>query len=246
MHLDDAARQEAVSRGEELLGHQFSDPELLAKALTHASVAPHFLESNERLEFLGDAVLGLVVCEEIYHRHPTFTEGELTRIKSVVVSRQTCARVAQNLGIDELLFLSKGMDVDGELPSSLAACALESLIAAVYIDGGWDTARELVLRLMDPEIERVAQGTHERNYKSMLQQYAQRELGATPSYEVLDEKGPDHSKAFEVAVIMDGRRHPSAWGLSKKEAEQKAARRALEAVGEVDPDEPDGEAGEGQ
>jgi ribonuclease-3 len=227
--------EEMVDRCEELLGHKFADRALLQKAMTHASAVSHYLDSNERLEFLGDAVLGLVVCEELFRRYPAFNEGEMTRVKSVVVSRQACARVATKLGIDELLIMSKGMDNDGALPSSLAACALESLIAAVYIDGGFEVAKELILRLMEPELDLVARGAHELNYKSMLQQYAQRRLGATPSYEVLDEKGPDHSKAFEIAVIMGGRRYPSAWGLSKKDAEQKAAQRALEALGEIDP-----------
>jgi ribonuclease-3 len=233
------ARDEAVLGCEKILGYEFSDKSLLVKALTHASVASHYLDSNERLEFLGDAVLGLVVCEELYRRFPKFNEGDLTRIKSVVVSRSACAVVATGLGIDRLLFLSKGMETEGGLPSSLSACALESLIGAVYLDGGFQTASELVLRLMEPEIDRVAEGAHELNYKSMMQQYAQHKVGQAPNYEVLDEKGPDHSKAFEVAVVLDGRRFPSAWGLSKKEAEQKAAKRALEALGEVPPDADD-------
>ncbi|NIA20799.1 MAG: ribonuclease III [Anaerolineaceae bacterium] len=235
------AREEAVSCCQELLKYEFKDRALLKKALTHASVANHYLDSNERLEFLGDAVLGMVVCDELFRRYPTFTEGELTRIKSVVVSRQACAFVATELGIEELLFLSKGMETDGALPSSLSACALESLIGAVYIDGGFEPARELILRLMEPEIERVARGAHERNYKSMMQQHAQRTVGQAPLYELLDEKGPDHSKAFEIAVIVDGQRYPSAWGLSKKEAEQKAAKRALESLGQLksEPDDQD-------
>ncbi|MBN2583188.1 MAG: ribonuclease III [Planctomycetes bacterium] len=232
------SHDEAVAGCEKILGYEFQDKSLLVKALTHASVASHYLDSNERLEFLGDAVLGLVVCEELFRRYPKFTEGDLTRIKSVVVSRNACATVAMGLGIDKLLFLSKGMETEGGLPSSLSACALESLIGAVYIDGGFKVASELVLRLMEPEIDRVAEGSHELNYKSMMQQYAQHKVGQAPNYEVLDEKGPDHSKAFEVAVILDGQRFPSAWGLSKKEAEQKAAKRALEALGEIDP-EPD-------
>ena len=231
------SRDEAITRCEELLDHTFTDRSLLELALTHASVAGHYLDSNERLEFLGDAVLGLVVCEELFRRYPTFDEGDLTRVKSVVVSRQACAQIASTMGLDDLLFLSKGMETDGVLPPSLVACALESLIGAVYIDGGFDVARRLVLRLVEPEIQRVAEGEHERNYKSMLQQHAQRRFGAAPNYEVLDEKGPDHSKAFEIAVLLDGRRFPSAWGLSKKEAEQKAAREALLALGEIEPDD---------
>jgi len=235
----ESSREDAINRCETLLEHTFSDRALLERALTHASVANHYLESNERLEFLGDAVLGLVVCEELFRRYPTFTEGDLTRVKSVVVSRQACAQIASTMGLEDLLFLSKGVESDGVLPPSLVACALESLIGAVYVDADFDVARRLVLRLVEPEIQRVAEGEHEANYKSMLQQHAQRRFGAAPNYEVLDEKGPDHSKAFEVAVILDGRRYKSAWGLSKKEAEQKAAKEALLALGEVEPDEDD-------
>lgn len=235
---DNLSREQALARAEELLEYEFSNRDILALSLTHASVASHYLESNERLEFLGDAVLGLVVCEELFRRYPTFTEGELTRIKSVVVSRQACATVGSAMGLEPLLLVSKGVETDGTVPASLVACAVESLIGAVYVDGGFEVTRRLVIRMMEPEIERVAQGGHEPNYKSILQQHAQRMFGTAPNYEVLDEKGPDHSKAFEVAVILDGRRYKSAWGLSKKEAEQKAAREALSTLGQLPDKEP--------
>ena len=231
----DASRDECLSQCEAILEYKFQDRKLLGLALTHASVAGHHLDSNERLEFLGDAILGLVICEELFRRFPAYREGDLTRIKSVVVSRQACARVAEAAGLDELIFRSKG--IDGILPMNLVGSALESIIGAVYLDGGLEPARRLILRIMTPEIELVADGQHDLNYKSLLQQYAQRRFGEAPAYEVLDEKGPDHSKAFEVAVIVGGRRYPSAWGLSKKEAEQKAARLALEAAGEIEPTE---------
>lgn len=233
----DFSHDEVLSRCEEILEYAFQDRSLLETALTHSSVASHYLASNERMEFLGDAVLGLAVCEELYRRFPSATEGEMTRVKSVVVSRQACAQVAASLGLDQLLFLSKGVEGgDGLLPQSLIACALESLIGAVYLDGGFDVARPMVLRMMEPELQKVADGEHELNYKSMLQQYGQRRFGSAPSYEVLDEKGPDHSKAFEIAVLLNGRRYPSAWGLSKKDAEQKAAKAALIALKQVKPD----------
>jgi len=234
----DPSHEEVLSRCEEILQYTFQDRSLLEVALTHSSVASTYLASNERLEFLGDAVLGLAVCEELYRRFPTATEGEMTRIKSVVVSRQACAQVAASLGLDQLLFLSKGVEGgDGLLPQSLIACALESLIGAVYLDGGFEVAKPIILKMMEPEFQKVAEGEHEHNYKSMLQQYGQRRFGSAPSYEVLDEKGPDHSKAFEVAVLLNGRRYPSAWGLSKKEAEQKAAKAALIALKQVEPDD---------
>ena len=217
-----------------VLEYRFKDPDMLASALTHASVATSRLASNERLEFLGDAVLGLVICEELYARFPEYLEGELTRIKSVVVSRETCARVADRLGLVNHLSLGKGITESANLPSSLAACAYEAIVGAVYLDGGLAVAQRLILRDMGEEIDRVLAGEHRLNYKSLLQQHAQHDLGATPTYDVLDEKGPDHAKAFEVAVVLRGRRYPSAWGPSKKSAEQRAAMEALRALGRIE------------
>ena len=217
-----------------VLEYRFKDPDMLASALTHASVATSRLASNERLEFLGDAVLGLVICEELYARFPEYLEGELTRIKSVVVSRETCARVADRLGLVNHLSLGKGITESANLPSSLAACAYEAIVGAVYLDGGLAVTQRLILRDMGEEIDRVLAGEHRLNYKSLLQQHAQHDLGATPTYDVLDEKGPDHAKAFEVAVVLRGRRYPSAWGPSKKSAEQRAAMEALRALGRIE------------
>jgi ribonuclease-3 len=229
---------EALKAVEGLLGHTFADEALLASALTHASIAETRLASNERLEFLGDAVLGLVTCEELFGRFPKSLEGELTRIKSVVVSRETCARVADRLGLVEHLSLGKGITATARVPTSLAACAFEAVIGALYVDAGLEACRAFLAAHLDEEIDRVMAGEHRRNYKSMLQQYAQRDLGGTPHYELLDEKGPDHAKAFEVAVVVKGKRFPSAWGPSKKSAEQLAAREALVAVGEIEAAEP--------
>jgi len=221
---------------QDLLDYRFNDLDLLTSALTHASVADDRLASNERLEFLGDAILGLVICEALYHRFPEFLEGDLTRIKSVVVSRETCARVADRLGLVEHLNLGKGIVEAPHMPASLAACAYEALVGAVYIDGGLGPARRFILAHMDEEIERVLAGEHRLNYKSLLQQHAQHDLAATPQYELLDEKGPDHAKAFEVAVVIRGRRYPSAWGPSKKTAEQRAAMEALRVLGRLEED----------
>jgi len=225
---------EALDAIQAIFDYQFRDPGLLKNALTHSSIAPNRLASNERLEFLGDAVLGLVICEELFARYPSYLEGDMTRIKSVVVSRETCARVANRLGLVEHLSLGKGMSGAADLPSSLAACAYEACVGAIYLDGGLEPARAFILRHMTPEIETVVAGRHHRNYKSLLQQYAQRAQGTTPIYEIQDEKGPDHAKAFEVAVVLRGRRFPSAWGPSKKAADQRAASEALRALDEVE------------
>lgn len=215
------------------IGYSFQDINLLKAALTHASSADNRRDSNERMEFLGDAVLGLVVCQALYEQLPDALEGEMTKIKSAVVSRRVCAQVADKLQLTDGLRLGQGMAGGEHLPKSLAAGTLEAVIAAVYLDGGFEAARAFILAHMGTELARATRSQHQYNFKSQLQQWAQRDLGATPVYELLDEKGPDHAKCFEVAVTIAGRQFPSAWGPTKKEAEQKAAKLALSEVGEL-------------
>ncbi len=229
-----------IRSAEKLLGHRFSDRALLAQALTHASVADSRLESNERLEFLGDAVLGVVVCEYLYENYADLLEGELTKIKSSVVSRRTCAEIAAELGLDELLRLGKGLADRESLPSSVLAAVYESLIGALIRDGGIEAARKFILKGMKPTIKRAAGSDHQFNFKSVLQQAAQESLGQAPQYIVLDEKGPDHAKCFEVCVEIGARRFGSCWGASKKQAEQQAALTALVELGFASEDK-DGE-----
>jgi ribonuclease-3 len=212
---------------EESLQYEFRDRELLEQCLTHSSFASTRLASNERLEFLGDAVLGLIVCELLYRLFPQHAEGEMTRLKSMLVSRQTCARITKRMGLENYLNVGKGLTSSGRMPSSIKAAVLESLIAGVYLDGGMDAAREVVERLIEPEVERVTHRDHVANHKSLLQQYAQRLSGETPVYRVLDEKGPDHSKCFQVAAVIGNDAYPAAWGPNKKAAEQNAAENAL-------------------
>src|SRR5262245_13043473 len=222
------------------IGYSFRQLDLLRAALTHASGADTRLASNERLEFLGDSVLGLVTCEQLFLRFPDYQEGDLTKIKSVVVSRRTCARISRNLNLGDFLFLGKGMHLHSAVPSSLLADVFESLVAAVYLDGGLEPAKHFILQHVNPEIESIAEGAHGGNFKSLLQQVAQREFGATPQYHLLDEKGPDHSKCFKVAAVIGRHTYAAAWGRNKKEAEQKAAMNALAQVnGEPIPFETD-------
>jgi ribonuclease-3 len=230
---------EARKKAEKILGYKFKDPDLLKESLTHASIADNRLDSNERMEFLGDAVLDLIICEALYLKFTQFQEGELTKIKSAVVSRRTCAEVSNETGLTELLIIGKGISSRNAMPSSLAAAVYESIVAAIYLDGGFDVVKEYVLRTMTPKMEEIASNSHQQNYKAVLQQHAQKLLGATPMYELLDEKGPDHSKCFEVCVAIDGRRFTSAWGPNKKMAEQKAALLALEDLGVMDAKEVD-------
>ncbi len=228
---------ENLEKVQEAIGYRFHNLELLAEALTHASVAEHRLKSNERLEFLGDAILGVIVCERLFELFPTYLEGELTKIKSAVVSRRTCSEIAADLGLEQFLLLGKGMTGRLPLPRSLGAAAYESVIAAIYLDAGLDSAREFILETISSHIREADESEHQRNFKSQLQQHAQKSLAATPVYEMLDEKGPDHSKCFEVCAALNGRRFNSAWGPSKREAEQLAARRALQELGVLDDDE---------
>lgn len=220
-------QQEALERCQEVIGYRFKDPAILSAALTHASVAPTRLESNERLEFLGDAVLGLVVCRYVYEHYPEYLEGELTKVKSAVVSRKTCCEISEEIGLPQFLFLGNGIAVRSKLPTSLSAAAYESLIAALFLDAGLERTTEFIMKYMVRHIDAAVASEHQNNYKSQLQQYAQKTSGYTPGYELLDEKGPDHAKCFEVAVSIGGRRFRSAWGPSKKDAEQKAAQNAL-------------------
>jgi ribonuclease-3 len=155
----------------------------------------------------------------------------MTKIKSAVVSRKVCAQISLNIGLVQLLNLGKGMSSRPGLPASVTAAVLESIIAAMYLDGGIEPVREFILKHMVPFIDEAADSAHQQNFKSVLQHYAQKHLPAHPSYVMLDEKGPDHSKCFEVCVEIDGRRFSSAWANSKKEAEQKAALLALTELG---------------
>ncbi|MEO1237237.1 MAG: ribonuclease III, partial [Planctomycetota bacterium] len=203
-----------------------------------AGAADHRLKSNERMEFLGDAILGYVVCEYLFREFPELLEGDMTKIKSAVVSRRVCAKITKQLKLDGLLNLGKGMAGRPGVPASVAAAVLESLIAALYLDSGMDTARRFILEQLEPYIREAAASAHQQNFKSVLQQLAQKGLPGNPTYVVLDEKGPDHAKAFEVCIEIEDRRFGSAWANSKKQAEQKAALVALTELGlaEVDDD----------
>lgn len=229
--------EQNLDNAEGILGHQFSDRDLLHLALTHASLADDRLQSNERLEFLGDAILGMIVCEYLFENYPDLLEGEMTKIKSAVVSRNICAKIAKQTGLDELVRLGKGLSTRAALPPSVAAAVYEALIGALYLDAGLEAVKAFVLRDLAPRIESAADSGHQQNFKSVLQQMAQQEFNSTPQYMVLDEKGPDHAKCFEVAVSIGARRFASSWGPSKKHAEQSAALEALMELGHAERNE---------
>jgi ribonuclease-3 len=234
--------EETLQQIEQIIGYKFSNRNLLSKAFAHSSAVDDRLFSNERLEFLGDSVLAAVICRALFEQFPGYMEGDLTKIKSMLVSRRTCARVTKRLGLHEFLKIGKGMASSRALTSSLAASLLEAVIAAIYIDGGFDAAGSFILRTFAPEIDRTDAEQSHGNFKSLLQQYAQQQLNTTPDYVLLDEKGPDHDKCFELEVVIAERHFPSAWGTNKKEAEQKAAFNALVELGVLEGTLPDGDS----
>ncbi len=225
---------EVLEQCQRILEYRFENLQLLDEALTHASCSSNRRDSNERLEFLGDAVLGLIICERGYQQFPLWLEGQLTILKSSVVSRKTCAEVSNKTGLTDLIRVGPGMDKPGRLPSSLAAGVFESVVGAIYLDGGFEAARVFILRHMQSWIDHYADDGHQLNFKSLLQQYAQREYGCTPTYEVIAEEGPDHKKTFQIRVSMQGQLYPACAGHTKKETEQEAARLALITLGVLD------------
>jgi ribonuclease-3 len=223
---DTLSVDEKVERCQQIIGYRFRDPSLLLSALTHSSVATTRTQSNERMEFLGDSILGVVVCERLFRSYPEYLEGELTKIKSVVVSRRVCAKISRQLDLDSCLIVGRGMLRTG-MPRSLLSDVFEAIVAAIFLDGGYETATRFILEHMEPEIRLAADGHGGGNFKSLLQQLAQRDLKGTPVYRLVDECGPDHSKHFQIVAEITGKRFAPAWGRNKKEAEQRAAGNAL-------------------
>jgi ribonuclease-3 len=232
---DDSRRsfiESALLLCEERISYTFSDRKLLKRCLTHSSSANTRLDSNERLEFLGDAILGTVICEYLYDQYPDHREGQLTQQKSHLVSRATCARIATELQISELVFVGKGLS---KVPNSIRAAVIEALIAGIYLDSGMDAARKFILSAFEKQLNECVTGEIE-NYKSLLQEEIQKTSNTPPNYVVVDEMGPDHARQFVVVAEVDGQQFEPATGRSKKEAEQKAALNALNILVSQPPD----------
>ncbi|MHC4594236.1 MAG: ribonuclease III [Planctomycetota bacterium] len=223
--------EETLQQLEQAISYKFSDKSLLVQAFTHSSAVDNRLLSNERLEFLGDAVLAVVICQTLFERFSGYLEGDLTKVKSMLVSRGSCARLSRQLRLHKFLKVGKGMASSRALSGSLAAGVLEAVIAAIYIDSGFDAAHSFILRIFGSLLEQVDAEQVQGNFKSLLQQYVQEQFNSTPNYALLDEKGPDHDKCFELEVVVEEHHYPSAWGTNKKEAEQKAAFNALVELG---------------
>lgn len=209
---------------------------LVEQALTHRSaLAEGATQSNERLEFLGDAVLGLIVTEYLYTLFPDCTEGDLSRARALVVSRRTLAQVAKQLGVEQVLRLSAGEEAQGgRQRSSILADAVEALIAAVYLQAGMEEARRFVWRILGDIIQRAPDAARAHDYKSRLQEKTHALLRQTPEYEVISESGADHDKTFWVQVRLGEVVLGTGTGKSKKEAEQAAAREALARLEQAD------------
>jgi len=231
---------EALSRLEVALEHEFDDRDHLEHALVHRSYCAEHPEtdSNERMEFLGDAVLGLSVTVHVFHAYPELPEGELAKIRASVVNAEVLADVASETELGAALVLGKGEDASGgRSKPSILADAMEAVIAAVYLDGGWDAANALVLRLLGDRIRDGAAGPGGDDYKTRLQELAARQFDQLPRYQVRAE-GPDHSKRFFAIVNIAGIERGEGEGRSKKHAEQAAARAAWQRlVPEVSDDE---------
>lgn len=217
---------------EEKLGYTFQDKRLLENALTHSSYANEHrgsdTHSNERLEFLGDSILGLVVADHLYRTRPDLPEGDLTRIRAALVCEQSLYEVAQKLGLGQYLKLGRGEEAGGGRERiSILADATEAVFAAVYLDGGIEAASALIHRcLLDAEKEEVVE-ERRRDYKTELQELVQRRSNQTLQYELVSASGPDHAKVFTSRVLLNGQPIGKGQGHSKKEAEQAAAHAGL-------------------
>jgi ribonuclease III len=230
---------DALSSLETRLGHRFGDREWLERALTHRSRAHEDPNGealdNESLEFLGDAILGFVVADTLFREFPDFDEGQKSKVKAAVVSAQSLTQIAERLHLGEYLLLGRGEErTGGRQKQALLADACEALIAAVYLDGGIDAARGLIMREVGPTLERLRQPglltALTGDFKSALQERLQSAQLPPPRYRVVREEGPDHDKRFEIEVWSEGRLLATGDGRTKKDAEQQAACLALDAI----------------
>jgi len=225
-----------LDKVQDIIGYRFNNLSLLTLALTHRSYLSNNSksdESNERMEFVGDSVLGLVIAHQLFSDHPDWREGELTKVKALLVNETTLAEIGMEIGLNQHIFLSTEEEKSGghERPS-IVSDAVESVIAAIYMDGGFEAARKFVLDQIYSRKADVRADSSQRNYKGELLELVQGRGENMPRYDVVSQTGPDHDKTFNVVVSINGRALGSGVGSSKKEAEQKAAAEALERLNE--------------
>jgi len=221
------------------LGVKFNNPQILKEALTHRSYLNEFknknLQSNERLEFLGDAVLELIVTDFLYKKYPNYTEGELTALRSALVNAVIISDIASKIGMNDYLLLSKGESKDtGKARQYILANTYEAYVGAIYLDQGFDVVNEFVTKSLLHHTEKIVSEKLWRDAKSLVQEKAQEHVGVTPVYKVLHESGPDHDKRFTVGILFGSDLIAEGKGNSKQEAEQKAAENALKAKNWLD------------
>jgi ribonuclease-3 len=232
--VSEASVEHGLEALDRALGVSFQDPRLREASLTHRSFAfEHDLTiTNERLEFLGDSVLGLVVTDLAYRTYPDMPEGQLAKLRAAIVNMTALADVARDLDLGAVVLLGKGEEGSGGRDkASILADALEAVFGAVYLDGGLASARELIERLFAPRMEAYVRGEGDRDYKTILQELASQEMRALPVYQI-EERGPDHQKEFTATVVISGETLGTGVGRSKKEAEQQAAREAHARIAE--------------
>jgi len=213
---------------EKRLGYTFREKRLLVEALTHKSYKKPY--NNERLEFLGDAVLDLIVGEFLFHKFPHSDEGILSKIRASLVNESGFATLARAIDLGEYIYLSPAENNNGRQKPSLLSNAFEAVIGAIYLEAGLETSRDIVVRLLDETYPVIDLDTLCKDYKTALQELTQATHGVTPDYQLLGSSGPDHRKEFEVAVVLGGETIASAKGRSKKSAQQKAAEIALKKL----------------
>ena len=240
--MEKVTPEERVARLEAKLGSSYGERALLLAALTHKSYVNEHREDgvvhNERLEFLGDAVVDLAISHRLMERFPRASEGELSKLRALLVNEDSLARVARSVGLGELLLLGRGEEMTGgREKSSVLADALEAVIGAVYLAGGLPRVMDLVDRHFGEALAGVAEGRNGLDHKTLLQEDAQVRMRTAPRYRVIAESGPDHDKTFEVEVLIGDEPYARASGKSKKEAEQAAARRALQRLHQNAPGE---------
>lgn len=219
-----------VNRAERIIGYRFRDQSILVTALTHSSAVEDRYQCNERMEFLGDAILGMVVCHRVYEQFPREFEGGMTKIKSDVVSRKVCCKMVVEMGLEKCLILGRDMDRH-DVPLSVSAGLYEAVVAAVYLDGGIRKARQFVVNSVSGHIQAAAVAGDD--HKTRLQKYAQRKFRTTPRYKQLDERGPSGSRCHKMGVKIGPKMYGVAWANSKREAERLAAERTLQQLGVI-------------
>ena len=229
------AKTENLDRLQEILGVNFTNPNLLEEALTHSSYVNEnpSAVANERLEFVGDAVLGLILAEKLFQDYPELEEGALTRMRSRLVRRTSLAAIARSINLGDFLSLGRGEATSqGRIKTANLAGALEAVFAAVYLDQDWESTRGCVMRIFREELERIRHEHYGDDYKSLLQELEQLRYHATPRYRIVSEMGPDHARQFTAEVMVEETVLAHGTGRSKKLAEADAARVALEQLGE--------------